>query len=1815
MQPFRRIWKHVVIQPTTPLLTHNENRMQQPRIQGGAALGVTGPIVSRIIHRGQDNSGLGRWAFTTLRGKHDSRLTIVSAYCPVYNTGPFTVYQDQKMILATKGTTDIDPIKLFHHDLSDQINEWTNEGHEVILAIDANSSLPQSRLLRTLMDKTGLTDIHEDRHGNSWNIETHGRGSRRIDFILTTPTIAEYVSAAGIEAFHEISDHRGLFIDIDLEAFLGKTHPLDTPANRSFHSTDRKAVLTIRHTMRKYAEDHNMFERCNRAFQSLQNGDTTAAGQAFLSLDADLMRAFRAGENKLTPRPNTDWSPPLKAAYKQYKYWLLHEKEFHSRRDFSSRRTELTGNSPTTEGTLTIQMIQEQLQLAKRHLIETTKLAAAHRSTFLESLCKKYEQENKPHLLKIVNGIRAAEAARKLWSRIKIASRRHQRSALTHVKIPNASGGYDIIDDPAEIQERLIDRNIRHFSQATGTPFTEPDLLQRILPTTPSTRALMLGDTSDFDGIDPDAQALLDEIAQAEKLPEIPVTVDTETWKRKISRWKERTATSPSGIHLGLEKALTTYEEDGPESNYAMLLNLRVNILNGIIQTRVIPQRWQTVVSVMLEKIPNNPDINKLRTIQLMEADFNLVMGILWNSRLQQQAERFGELGHEQFGARKGHQAIDMVSIKNNIFAISEATRTSIAICDMDAKACFDRVIMPLALLRSQQLGMPAETCDWIWRIFREMRYHIKTSLGVSDRYYTSTDDDPLWGNGQGGKASPPLWVHLDTWILRVLETQFDGFHCTDPNNDIHTDVHNTVFMDDAATIINRFMQELLSGNQVSIDTLLSDLQQAVDHHSRTLTATGGKLELPKCFFYAVQWNFHKNGTPFPSTLSPEHHTITLRDRITGELDSIPYKPPHAPHRTLGAHIAPTGNQSAQIQALQIKAREMTTILIRAKFTPAETYTFIRGMAWPALTYPLATSAIDRSTLESIQAPLIQATLRSLRYNKNFPRALTFGPTELGGLQLPHLYASQGQAQILSILRHARSDPTSLTYRTLWTALRWIQLLVGSQHHFLSKHYKGNTDFLPHWYKSVRKYLTESGISCIITDSTARLQRTGDIVLMDHPSLRRFTPAQILHVNAVRLHLKVTTLADIATADGTRLRPGVRKGSNLHIPPATTLYPRQPKPGVEAIRTWSLFITQVLGNTGNRISPPLGDWSDTTQRHWPAIATRKHIAIRSDDTWDIYTFASARRFLQLHHTPLATVDKIKTGAPVDVWTADTHQRTSLPNHLIKTRSRSRTLHQFLETLEPWETELLIDTNFCENFTATLLRATTLTLASDGGVKNEEGAYSWVLDADGVIIAANRGMARGHPMQSFRAEAYGTLAALSLLRRYCEFQSTEHLPSLDHHCDNEALVKRIRRLLIHPRDVSITTLKPDADAVTQIIQTIQHLPMNYSIWHVHSHQDEHTEFYLLPRAAQLNVLADRNCTSALRKYEGRDRKLIPLAAGKIYLEHNDTIYTSGEKHLLQHSLTKMECEVYLHKLHGWSAIHSELLDWHARGLTLKHLPPPMFRFATKLTSRWLPVGVKLQQTDQRHSNACPFCQQRETLLHLFQCPTRTAHRSDLIDNLARHLMETKTAPSLIAPIHDRLKEWLVAQHNPDDELIEPDHPIMILFGYIPTHWRCTQHRAHLSSPDEYAAPLKWTRQLITQLWHLSFAIWEARNKEYHRHSPDAVARQDVEARVSTLYEQRLTLPRTIRSIIFPQDIDTLLRSRTSTLLQWITTTKTALAHERKHPTPINGMQRLTSFPQFQPRPRPTAAPHSRPSAAGRPRPSAAVASLEHSPSRR
>jgi hypothetical protein len=101
-----------------------------------------------------------------------------------------------------------------------------------------------------------------------------------------------------------------------------------------------------------------------------------------------------------------------------------------------------------------------------------------------------------------------------------------------------------------------------------------------------------------------------------------------------FSRWREDTTTSPSGRHIGLYKASIPEQE----SEYNIFETV-ASLYNACSTGHYILQRWLTVHCLMLEKIPGTPRLDKLRVIQIFEADFNLAMDNLLGRKMVRQGE------------------------------------------------------------------------------------------------------------------------------------------------------------------------------------------------------------------------------------------------------------------------------------------------------------------------------------------------------------------------------------------------------------------------------------------------------------------------------------------------------------------------------------------------------------------------------------------------------------------------------------------------------------------------------------------------------------------------------------------------------------------------------------------------------------------------------------------------------------------------------------------------------------------------------------------------------------------------------------------------------------------------------------------------------------------------------------------------------------------------------------------------------------------------------------------------------------------------
>ena len=128
---------------------------------------------------------------------------------------------------------------------------------------------------------------------------------------------------------------------------------------------------------------------------------------------------------------------------------------------------------------------------------------------------------------------------------------------------------------------------------------------------------------------------------------------------------------------------------------------------------------------MMIHKLNGSYNINKLRVIHLFEADYNGLLGILFNRRVLYQAEHRNGINNNQWGGCPHRQAEDALMLKELTYNITLNTKTTLATFDNDATGCFDCVPSTVAMLASRRLGATKNIC----RMQADTLQHIKHKL------------------------------------------------------------------------------------------------------------------------------------------------------------------------------------------------------------------------------------------------------------------------------------------------------------------------------------------------------------------------------------------------------------------------------------------------------------------------------------------------------------------------------------------------------------------------------------------------------------------------------------------------------------------------------------------------------------------------------------------------------------------------------------------------------------------------------------------------------------------------------------------------------------------------------------------------------------------------------------------------------------------------------------------------------------------------------------------------------------------------------
>ena len=734
---------------------------------GGTALITRGSIVGRHCASGSDE--YGRWAWTQLAAQ-GHRVLIISCYQVCVGTATHnrtttakpnrTAATQQQTMFTRKGILGTTPRREFIKDLTEFISHMcpTNRGDKIVLVGDFNETMesPNSGI-RTVAEEFGLVDILATRVGHT-SFNTYNRGTTRIDFALCSPEVVAAVTKGGYEPFgyRPKGDHRPFYLDFNTISLFGNpTHQLASPSSRHISSNDlpnRKIYIEARH---QYCVHHKLFSRINDLLsQPFTRDDSTRHPdiiQQIESIDRDWVRSAIHAEQMCSIRPTTPFVIQIvkirrrKGILQKLLTMSLTQTDM-SEGILRLQEEGLTDRQPyPTEP----RELRNEIENLKRQLRKLERNPEVLRRQELKAKLEEYRASKNSKMVKKMRHLIAGEEMKEVTRRIRNLTPNDESKGITRIEVPEnpnedpkakTTTQWKTVETPSEVVAYLQERNQKPFGQAHGTFPTTPVFQSHVdwAASTYECEAILEG-TFDTDCYDDIASLMMKHMEKSTSLDSISAEVTETQWVGKMKSWRETTSTSPSGMHLGHHKTLTTpfppptpkendqtvanpsqiqgtnspwhrpvpntaspttadtsddQQPEGPsvEEMRVCLLQAQLDILNFCINHSYPLQRWKKVVNVMIHKEPGNNKIHRLRVLHLFEADLSALLAIKWRALMHHAVDN--HLIHpEQYGGVPGRDSITPAYIEELLWEITRATRQKLVAADFDATSCYDMII------------------------------------------------------------------------------------------------------------------------------------------------------------------------------------------------------------------------------------------------------------------------------------------------------------------------------------------------------------------------------------------------------------------------------------------------------------------------------------------------------------------------------------------------------------------------------------------------------------------------------------------------------------------------------------------------------------------------------------------------------------------------------------------------------------------------------------------------------------------------------------------------------------------------------------------------------------------------------------------------------------------------------------------------------------------------------------------------------------------------------------------------------------------
>jgi hypothetical protein len=1846
---------------TLPETTLSGSSGYQP---GGTFMATTGRWSTRSTGKPLvDPSGLGRWSGLCFSGKRGKRLALLTAYRSPRQqpTGGFGFYDQQHSLLLSKGIAKPNVRKQFVTDLVLFVNNLQSDGYEVMVSLDANETVGQDKTfgLSHLISACTLVDLHCLGPSEPPATYKYGR-NRRIDYMFGSAGVASAICRAGYNAYDHgvFSKHRGLFVDLDFTQLMGSVDPIAPTKARVLRSEDQPSVDRYLEAFKQYADDHRLWGRVEDLTTVAPTLTPTQCKEAFDAIDRDVTRGMLHSEKEARrPAGKYAWSPKLREAGLIARYWHLQMREVESGiclRDqierllvrIKSLNIELLDDTILDSATLKVKW-KEAIKILRTvrntafdhravHLMGT--LESYHSREFSKAEIKAGAQKENNIKIRRISRLINIESMRKPFQSIHASLTPTHAGGLSKLFVPSgiknhkvaskfcdaqghvsaaqliamaqsdkASVEYSTLLDCDAIDEELTRYNREWFRQAKDTPFGHGELFDLVGydGLTETATAIVDGDCIEYLGIpmQRELQVFLEECRRPDSVEAISTAISPEQFVSTVkASWKESTSTSPSGRHLGHYR--TAILDPAVTSLHTQLLNLP--IAHGFA-----PERWTHSVTPLIEKDTGLPYLTRLRVIHLFEADYNLFLKIIFGRRMVKNAEKAQALNEQQHGSRPRRMTTDALFFARLEKDLIRQVKANSAHMDNDATGCYDRIVTSLGMIACRRLGMPEQAIKCQAEALRLMRYSVKHVYGTSPQEYSSSDTEPLFGTGQGSGASPAIWLGLVVILLNALdrmseEDNIPGLAFVDPWNDFRATWRVGAFVDDTN-------QGILDDTGVlSIDEFVEQIRRAGQLWESLLHISGGSLNLAKCSWTLQYWEWSK-GRPhllpmlptdpqllMTSGASPEHHSICQHSNFT-EI------------KGLGAHMNFMGTFALHAATMRIKFDGMARRLRQSSLSPALSMMFYKTFYLPSVRYSLPVTSMTNKELHRVQSLMTACILNKLGYNRHYPHAVAFAPTSMFGCGLIDLRVEQGMMQIQALLDYVGTQQR--VGLVMLISLRHLQTEAGVSFDLLATPQVELPYLTDCWILSLRRFCADSNISLRVRrNRIPSVSREGDSMLMDKAITLGLTKQELIDLNLVRIFLGVTTVSDIATADGSKLHPFVWKGHPIPDRVSCTVFARQETPTSYQRGLWRRLLRSFLHPSAAPGSllllTPLGSWTSASTMRWGAMMWDSKL-YRSDPSLPRGRVSEERhisvhfprRLVSNHSPPLtyyddkpdwytATIPSQATATDLtgrSVFTATTARNkfASIPKPAIS-------FQEWVEQLPTAERRLIESHYFAEcdaehALVQYLQLPCTLVIGTDGGKCHRSGSFSWILCSPGnEQLVLNAGPVDGwHRCQSSLRSEAAAIASLTLyVDELAMYHQVEICCTFQLYVDSTSAITNVKLL----RDLIPKRRFPNNADLLSTMGAAHHVIEHFLLTHVHSHQDKEVSFADLPFPAQLNVLCDTMATKQMERQETNAEESTipnPLCPRNLNVEvrYAGQVISSHYTARLRECIGANNLRIFYQTKYKWSDQVWDSVAWDA--LTTCGQKPvltqPVNR--SKIVNNWLNLGAQRAKfgrgaTTLEIERCCPYCQQAEDFTHMLTCadPRAMKFRYNATVPLRTALSKSGNAGDAIL---QAIKVWTLTPEvsisiNPANALfgIQPaiDRAMAsqtkigwahLFRGFVSIDWGHIYHASDLiflTPEDRRIRADKTLTEVIMAVHDYSLLIWKSRNAVLHEVGSDSlnIVHAALNHSISQLYSLKSTFSPIIQSY-FTMPLEDLLRRSPRQRKRWLRLARLATSH--------------------------------------------------------